>query len=174
MTNSIANNPAIADAIIATGKAEGGAAKAHAAFYATCETLHGLNVMADDLKRGGRYYEMAYDLLAESRLNKTELDTLRADGPMKAGTPKHRVANKIGAVMRNIRNNLRKIEGTVAGKPQGEPAGFEDLCAKDLQASYNRAMKDRKGDESASIDHAAFMAHLEAAADVLGKKLKNK
>jgi len=173
MTNSIANNPAIADAIIATGKAEGGATKAHAAFYDTCETLHGLNVMADDLKSGGRYYQMAYDLLAESRLNKTELDTLRAEGPMKAGTPKHKIGNKIGAVMRNIRNNLRKIEGAVAGKPKGEPAGFVDLCMKDLQASYARAMKDRTG-EPAAIDHAAFMAHIQAAADVLGKALKDK
>ena len=172
MTNSIANNPAIADAIIATGKAEGGATKAHAAFYDTCETLHGLNVLADDLKNGGRYYQMAYDLLAESRLNKTELDTLRAEGPMKAGTPKHKIGNKIGAVMRNIRNNLRKIEGAVAGKPKGEPAGFADLCMKELQACYARASKDRVGDEPATIDHAAFVAHLEAAADVLGKKLK--
>jgi hypothetical protein len=174
MEKTIANNPAIADAIIATGKAEGWAAKAHAAFYTTCERLHDLQVMSDDLKRGGRYYQMAYDLLSESRLTKAELATLRADGPMKAGTPKHRVANKIGAVMRNIRANLAKIEGVAAGKPKGEPAGFIDLCAKELQACYMRANKDRVGDEPAMIDHAAFISHLKAAADTLGRKLKDK
>jgi hypothetical protein len=174
MEKTIANNPAIADAIIATGKAEGGAAKAHAAFYATCERLHDLQVMSDDLKRGGRYYQMAYDLLSESRLTKAELETLRAEGPMKAGTPKHRVANKIGAVMRNIRANLAKIEGVAAGKPKGETASAVDLCMKELQASYNRTMKDRVGELAMPIDHAAFLGYLKAAADVLGKTLKGK
>jgi hypothetical protein len=64
-------------------------------------------------------------------------------------------------------------DGDGSGKPQSAAAGFVDLCMKELQASFKRALKDREG-EPAAIDHVAFIAHLEAAADVLGKKLKSK
>ena len=173
MTNAT-NNPAVIDTFKAAIVADGSAVKAHAAFYKTCESLHSLHVMADDIKKGGRYYETAFDLMVEIRLTAAERKILAATGPMKAGTPKHKVANKIGGWMRNIRDNLRKIEGAGKGKPEGEPAGFVALCQKELRASYNRAIKDRQADEPAMIDHAAFIGHIKAAADAIGATLVDK
>lgn len=168
---TIVNNPAVIDTFKAAIVADGSATKAHAAFYKTCESLHSLHVMADDIKKGGRYYETAFDLMVEIRLTAAERKILAEAGAMKAGTPKHKVANKIGGWMRNIRDNLRKIEGAGKGKPEGEPKTFIQLCQKELAASYNRAVKDRQADAPAKIDHAAFIGHIKAAADALGVKL---
>jgi hypothetical protein len=171
MTNAT-NNPAVIDTFKAAIIADGSAVKAHAAFYKTCEGLHALHVMADDIKKGGRYYETAFDLMVELRLTAPERKVLNEAGAMKVGTPKHKIANKVGGWMRNIRDNLRKIEGAGRGKPQGEPKGFADLCGAELRASYNRAVKDRTAEEPAMIDHAAFISHLTAAADAIGVNLK--
>jgi hypothetical protein len=170
MTNAT-NNPAVIDTFKAAIVADGSAVKAHAAFYKTCEGLHALHVMADDIKKGGRYYETAFGLMVDIRLTAAERKILDATGPMKVGTPKHKVANKVGGWMRNIRDNLRKIEGAAKGKPQGEPKSFADLCGAELKSAYNRAVKDRTAEEPAMIDHAAFIGHIKAAADALGVKL---
>lgn len=165
------NNPAVTEAFKASIVADGSATKAHAAFYATCQGLHALHVMADDIKKGGRYFETAFNLMLEIRLTAAERKILAATGPMKIGTPKHKIANKVGGWMRNIRDNLRKIEGATKGKPEGEPASFAALCGKELKAAYNRAVKDRQTDEPAMIDHAAFIGHIKAAADAIDVKL---
>ena len=168
------NNPAVTEAFKASITAGGTSIKAHAAFYATCQGLHALHVMADDIKKGGRYYEMAFDLVVELVLTAPERKILAAPGAMKTGTPKHTVANKVGGRLRNIRDNLRKIEGVGKGKPENDPKGFVALCQKELRASYNRAIKDRAGEPAIDVDHAAFIGHIKAAADAIGATLKDK
>jgi hypothetical protein len=154
-------------------------------------------------KPKGKWYNEMKSLIAASRLNEDDLalwqdPTVKQKAKPKNPLPEHAQAYrkqavdmKVVSVMRRIRDKLSAREAelvqavlsdgkpddkaSTGGKPNAKtPAGFVDLCMKDLQASYTRAMKDRVGDEPAAIDHAAFMAHIQAAADVLGKTLKDK
>jgi hypothetical protein len=161
MENNIPNNPAVISAMTAAIKSDGKSTAAHAAFYATCETLAKLLVVADDLKSGGRYYKTAFELIVDLRLTAKERKVLASAEPMKSGTEKHKIANRVGSMLRNIRDNLNKIEG---GAPKGKNAkiaSFADLCAKELQMLHNRAEKD-------DADHGEFQVALIRAADLIG------
>jgi hypothetical protein len=153
-------------------------------------------------KPKGKWHNEMKTIIAKSRLEGEELalwldTTVKQKAKPKNPLPEHEksyrkqaVDMKVVSVMRRIRDKLSAREAELVqavlsdgkpddkaptgGKPNAKaPAGFVDLCMKDLQASYTRAMKDRKG-EPAAIDHAAFIAHIQAAADVLGKALKDK
>jgi hypothetical protein len=168
MTTNIPNNPAVISAMTAAIKSDGKATAAHSAFYATCETLAKLLVVADDLKHGGRYYNTAYDLIVDLRLTAQERNVLASAEPMVAGTEKHKIANRVGSMLRNIRDNLKKIEGG-ATKGKGKNAtiaSFADLCAKELQMLHNRAEKD-------DADHGEFQVALIRAADLIGLAWSN-
>lgn len=175
MSYDIPNNPAVTAAFKASITADGAATKAHAVFYTTCEGLNALHVMADDIKKGGRYYELAFGLVIELALTKAERAALEEPGAMKTGTAKHKAANKVGARLRNIRDNLRKIEGAGKGKPETAPASFLALCQKELRAMNNRAIANKKSDDPLETKtYAAFIAHIKAAADVIGATLRDK
>ena len=167
MENNIPNNPAVISAMTAAIKSDGKSTAAHAAFYTTCESLAKLLVVADDLKSGGRYYKTAFELIVDLRLTAKEQKVLASAEPMKSGTEKHKLANRVGGMMRNIRDNLKKIEGgATEGKGKDATiATFKDLCAKELQACYNRAAKE-EGDMS------DFRAALIRAADLIKVTLK--
>lgn len=98
--------------------------------------------------------------------------------------------NQLGSKVTKAREAYIKWLGAVikadsrmtdADIPDGAGAGaggtaksFKDLCGDDLQKLWNRIMKDQAGDApTLSVDHAAMLGFVKAAADCINAKMKN-
>lgn len=184
MTNAT-NNTAdqIKAAIIGAGADYGKVEKAHAAFVARLQTLHDLGVTAQDLKKGGAHFATAQAELANARLNETELAAFTSDEPMKAGDAKHKAANKVNSLIRNIRENLAKLEKMPTGSDAAtgeasEGAGSNGAGAKvrdinvricdEMAKLVNAIIKDKDAEAPAlKADHTEVLAAFKRINDLV-------
>lgn len=145
---------AIKDATIHDGKSE----KAHAAFLERVAKLHTLGVMADDLngKPAGKHFEMVKAIVAQARLTKAEYAIWSNDEVVKAGTAKHKLVNRVNSAIRNLRDNLRKLEsiatsGQATKAGQGKERNINVRIYQEVNALWSAVNRDAESKEAPEL-----------------------
>ncbi len=182
MTTKNKTNAPILAAIRAVVTSEGAVQSAHADFHNRVAALSALGVVSADLagKPAGKWFATVQEVIADARLSADEKAAYASAEAMKPGTEKHRVANKVNAILRNIRGALDRVAVAKEAEAKGEAkegttkAGqgtARDLAIRvteDLGKLYKAVTKDRDAEApTLKADHKELLAAFQRCLDLV-------
>jgi hypothetical protein len=169
-------------AIRAVVTSEGAVQSAHADFHNRVAALSALGVVSADLagKPAGKWFATVQEVIADARLSADEKAAYASADAMKPGTEKHRVANKVNAILRNIRGALDRVsvakEADAKGAPkegatkagQGTARELSVRITKEIGKLYKAVTKDHRAEApTLKCDHKELLAGFQRDLDLV-------